>query len=275
MWVLVVKESPYWSVCETGLSGPLRSMSLLQVWREWPESVSPGLFCPVWLSAQTVFLPFWSLCSSILLRKPTCSPQPTKDQFPLDTDSVRKCVSHSRVDGRVLTAPEAPPTIKLRCRWSETERCVYSLAILEERIQQRSLMFTFTAFNLPLTLCLHPPNNCWPCLLALHSKPLNVSHMSGHLETLVLTAVAAGFLSWGGFQTFLVPHSFGLTVILNNQLELVAAASHLLEGLLLAAASCLCWCSWTGLPCGQAEIQRNPLCKNSPGMDRTGGVIGL
>lgn len=83
--------------------------------------------------------------------------------------------------------------------------------------------------------------------------------MSGHLENLVLTAVSAGFLSWGGFQTFLVLHSFGLTVILNNQLELVAAASHLLEGFLLAAASCLCWCSWTRLPCGQAEIQRNPL----------------
>lgn len=44
----------------------------------------------------------------------------------------------------------------------------------------------------------------------------------------------------GGFQTFHVLHGFGLTVIPNNQLELVAAASHLLEGFLLAAASCLC-----------------------------------
>lgn len=34
----------------------------------------------------------------------------------------------------------------------------------------------------------------------------------------------------GEFHTYLVHDSLGLTVILNNQLELVAAASHLLEG---------------------------------------------
>lgn len=42
------------------------------------------------------------------------------------------------------------------------------------------------------------------------------------------------------FQTFLVLHSLGLIVIFNNVLELVVAASHPLEGFLLAAASCLC-----------------------------------
>lgn len=196
--------------------------------------------------------------------RPHALPSPQKISFLLTPTHFDqqwcKCVCHRRVDGCVLPAPEAPPTIKVRCRGADTEGCIYSLAILGEWILARCSAVYFHCIKFTMDFVSTPPKQL---LSLLVGPPLQTPQLLPY-EWLPGDPDSYCCCCWlpvmGEFQTFLVLHSLGLTVIFNNELELVAAASHPLEGFLLAAASCLCWCSWMGLPCGQAEIQRNPLC---------------
>lgn len=117
------------------------------------------------------------------------------------------------------------------------------------------LLITNLAVDLLIStnLCQHlgAPRNHLPCLLAITSLPKRV----------VLWCTWTSLRPSWSFHvilvlTFHLLHRFSHTVILSNQLELVAAASHVWKGF-ISHSFCLCWCSLhagTGLLCVHTNI---------------------